>query len=402
MKIKDNSTEINLTPHLAQTIVDRTMQILERNINIMDEEGVIIGSGNEDRINTLHEGARQVIVEGQKLNISKLEAEELKGVKPGINLPIHFNGNVIGVVGITGVPAEVEKYGGLVKMTAELMLQQAFYLQRLQLAEQAEEHFIKELLNRDLDSKDNVMYSRAEALGYNINQQFWVSILEVTNLWDELLRRSNGKNETELHQYIKRIKEEIETFFIAKLTKRVFHLSGERFVIINYEQEQMERGIEEILKNKVELVARLKNKFNFNCKIGVGGVRKGLIGIKESFAEGVEAVNLGKRFYPSKDIYHIEDLKLERMVKELPNQIREYFANILPLDNQFRDSLEAYFSNNLNISETARTLHLHRNSVIYRLEKIKESTGLDPKKFDDAVSLKLMLLCQIFRGKKER
>ncbi|SJZ36678.1 CdaR family transcriptional regulator [Selenihalanaerobacter shriftii] len=395
MEIIETNSEINLTSHLAQTIVNRTMQILERNINIMDETGMIIGSGNAERVNTLHEGAREVILEGKELKISKQEAERLKGVKPGINLPIHFNGKIIGVVGITGIPKEVEKHGGLVKMTAELMLQQAFYLQRLQLEEQAEEYFIKELLNGDLDLKNALIYDRAEALGYNIKQHLFVSILEVINLWDELLTNSNNRGEAELHQYIKRIRESIEKFFSRQTATKVFHLTGKKFIIISYENEEV-RVLEDILKAKKRLVDRLKNRFKVDCRIGIGRVREGLLGIKKSFEEGLEAINLGKKFYSSKEVYHIEDLKLERMTKQLPVQVRKNFADILPLDHQFRQSLEVYFSNNLNISETARNLYLHRNSIIYRLERIKEITGLDPKSFDDAVCLKLTLLCHMF------
>jgi carbohydrate diacid regulator len=122
----------HLTPQLAQTIVDRTMEIVDYNINIMNQNGVIIGSGDEGRINDLHEGAKQVIKTGQPLQISKQDEKELAGSKPGINLPINLNEETIGVVGITGTPEVVANYGGLVKMTVELMLQQAFYLEQEQ------------------------------------------------------------------------------------------------------------------------------------------------------------------------------------------------------------------------------------------------------------------------------
>ncbi|MHC2994187.1 MAG: hypothetical protein IBV53_01585 [Candidatus Atribacteria bacterium] len=110
---------MKITHKLAQNIVDKTMSILERNINIMDENGVIIGSGDRSRLNQYHEGAAQVIKEGKKLEIYSNDINHLVGAKPGINLPIEHNNKIIGVVGITGEPNEVSPFGEVIKMTVE-------------------------------------------------------------------------------------------------------------------------------------------------------------------------------------------------------------------------------------------------------------------------------------------
>ena len=98
---------MKITHKLAQDIVDKTMKILEKNINIMDENGVIIGSWDKSRLNQYHEGAAQVIKEGKKLEIYSKDINHLAGAKPGINLPIEHNNKIIGVVGITGEPNKV-------------------------------------------------------------------------------------------------------------------------------------------------------------------------------------------------------------------------------------------------------------------------------------------------------
>lgn len=107
---------------LAQDIVDRTMAILPYNVNVMDSQGLILGSGEPERINTRHEGAQLVLANGRVVEIDGQTAKHLKGVQPGINLPLLHDGRLIGVLGITGEPEGLRTYAELVRMTAEMLV----------------------------------------------------------------------------------------------------------------------------------------------------------------------------------------------------------------------------------------------------------------------------------------
>lgn len=109
---------------LAQDIVDRTMAILPYNVNVMDSQGLILGSGEPERINTRHEGAQLVLANGRVVEIDEPTACRLKGVQPGINLPLLHDQRLIGVLGITGDPALLRTYAELVRMTAEMLVSQ--------------------------------------------------------------------------------------------------------------------------------------------------------------------------------------------------------------------------------------------------------------------------------------
>src|SRR5690554_5011572 len=102
---------MRLTKELAQKIVDNTMDVLGKNINIMDHNGIIIGSGNKNRIDNYHEVANRVIESGKTYIIRDDMEKEFQGVKEGINLPIKFQEKIMGVVGITGDADEVTGYG---------------------------------------------------------------------------------------------------------------------------------------------------------------------------------------------------------------------------------------------------------------------------------------------------
>ena len=110
--------------------MDRTIDILGKNINIMNCNSIIIASSDKNRINTYHEGADLVIKKGRTVEISVEESERLKGTKPGVNIPLEFEHQLIGVLGITGPPNQVRNYGLLVKSLVELMYKEAINTER--------------------------------------------------------------------------------------------------------------------------------------------------------------------------------------------------------------------------------------------------------------------------------
>ncbi|MCK8816333.1 helix-turn-helix domain-containing protein [Natroniella sulfidigena] len=381
-----------LTAKLAQTIVDQTIEIVGENINIMNQDGVIIGSGNSARVGTLHEGAKFVIEKQEVFEIYEEDEERLKGVKPGVNWPIYFDDQIIGVVGVTGAPQDVEKYAGLVKMTAELMLQQNFYLKRLQFKEQAEEEFIKKLLDKKVDLTDQILKNRAESMGYRLDGEYIILLLELSNLWEGLLKNLQQNIDTKLQKIKQEIQDKVQTFYDQSEKVKVAHWEGEQFVILRIEMIDGQRS--RFSEQEAErLVEYLSSTTDFRCKIGVGDDKKGLDSVRESFEEALTALELGKKFYNKEEVYYYDDLLIEDLASSLSIDLRSKLTSDLPLAEPLAETLQVYFANDLNVSQTANQLFLHRNSILYRLNQIKEQTGLDPKKFTDLIKLKLGLLC---------
>lgn len=101
---------MKLTSELTLPIVERLLQIVNYNINIMDKHGMIVASGDVNRINHHHEGAMNVLSNRKEFIVNDSEFERWEGTKPGVNLPIEFYDDIIGVVGITGNPDKVYKF----------------------------------------------------------------------------------------------------------------------------------------------------------------------------------------------------------------------------------------------------------------------------------------------------
>lgn len=137
---------MQLNDALAHQIVSRAMKILSFSVNVMDERGLIIASGNPERLHQRHEGAVLALTENRVVEISEATARELKGVRPGINLPIAYQGELLGVIGISGDPDIVRAYAELVRMTAELILEQAALTEQLQWDKRHKEELVLQLI----------------------------------------------------------------------------------------------------------------------------------------------------------------------------------------------------------------------------------------------------------------
>ncbi|MCK4308450.1 MAG: helix-turn-helix domain-containing protein [Candidatus Atribacteria bacterium] len=405
---------MKITHKLAQSIVDRTMNILGKNINIMDENGVIIGSGDKNRLNQYHEGAAKVIKEGKKLEIYSKDINHLVGAKPGINLPIEHNNKIIGVVGITGEPNEVSPFGEVIKMTVEMMLQQEFLLKELQLEQQAQENFIHDLISGRIGSDSDLFITRGQIVGYDIlipRVALVMDIYQFEKTAKQSLQAFKGSKEGEIH--LQRLKNDvlktIKGIFVDTPQEIVSYTGGDKFVVLKTINL---KDSDEILRKKLFRIGKkIKNiisqKMKFKVTIGIGEYHKGNWGLSKSFKEATQALDVGSRLLGAGDIYHIDNLGIGRLLTEIKEESQQEFIektiystknNKEKKINKFLlETLQGFFDNNLSITQTAKALFIHRNTLLYRLERVKKITGLDPKKFDDAVLLRIALKMKIYQ-----
>ena len=136
-----------------------------------------------------------------------------------------------------------------------------------------------------------------------------------------------------------------------------------------------------------------------NVRVSYGNVIQELKDVSKSYKEAKMAMEVGKIFYAEKLVVSYGTLGIGRLIYQLPVNlckifIEEIFGDNVPtdLDEETLNTLNKFFENNLNISETARQLYVHRNTLVYRIERIQESTGLNLRSFDDALTFKIALM----------
>ncbi|KGT87657.1 CdaR family transcriptional regulator [Pantoea sp. JGM49] len=375
----------HLDARLAQDIVARTMQIIDSNVNVMDARGRIIGSGDRERIGELHEGALLVLSQGRVVDIDEAVAKHLHGVRPGINLPLRIDGEIVGVIGLTGQPAALRHYGELVCMTAEMMLEQARLLHMLAQDSRLREELVLNLIRSDTLSP--ALSEWAQRLGIDLNQPRVVAVVEVDS---GQLGVDSAMSELQHLQTLLTTPDRDNLIAIVSLTEMVV-LKPALNAHGRYDQDDHRRRVDQLLQ-------RMKESGQVRMRIALGNFFTGPGSIARSYRTARTTMMVGKQRMPEQRSFFYQDLVLPVLLDSLrggwqANELARPLAKLKANDNNglLRRTLVAWFSHNVQPSATARALFIHRNTLEYRLNRISELTGLNLGNFDDRLLLYVAL-----------
>ena len=152
----------------------------------------------------------------------------------------------------------------------------------------------------------------------------------------------------------------------------------------------------------------LKNELFIKTIIGIGTPAEHMRSLADSYKEAQTAIDVGKVFDTERSIINYENLGIGRLIYQLPTTLCEIFLSevfkksaIDSLDQETLFTINKFFENNLNVSETSRKLFVHRNTLVYRLEKIKKLTGLDLRQFDHAIVFKVALMVRKYLSSRD-
>ena len=162
---------------------------------------------------------------------------------------------------------------------------------------------------------------------------------------------------------------------------------------------EKEDDVETIEKTADMIVDMMNSEAMMNVRVAYGTVVGELREVSKSYKEATMAMDVGKIFYAEKSVISYAKLGIGRLIYQLPVNlckifIEEIFGDNVPydMDEETLTTINKFFENNLNVSETSRQLFIHRNTLVYRIEKLQKSTGLDIRVFDDALTFKIALM----------
>ncbi|KFZ38089.1 CdaR family transcriptional regulator [Shewanella mangrovi] len=365
---------------IAQKIVDRTMRIIQHNINVMNSQGIILGSGDKSRINTVHEGALLAISQNRAVTIDSGSLQSLQGVKPGVNLPLHYRGQIIGVVGITGEPAELGHYGELLKMTAEMMVEQANSLQLEQWHKRQREEFILQLLRHEGELPDS-MHAWAKQLDIDLTLPRVAAVIELSSATQA---PTTLKDVQMLLEYPQRNNLVAMTAMDQLVILKPAFLDGK-----SWDPQLEDQRIEKLL-------VRLPPDTKGRLKIALGHYFSGAGGLQRSYQTACETLTLGKQSAPEQTKYLYQEHALSVLLSGLSHDWRgqELATPFIKLQAQDRrgvlvKTLRVYLQHFDDQQRCAEALYIHRNTLRYRLEKIAEISGIDIASLDGLLQLYL-------------
>ena len=164
------------------------------------------------------------------------------------------------------------------------------------------------------------------------------------------------------------------------------------------------RDIEKIATN---IADTLSTEFYTKVAIGISTIVDNIKDLARAYKEAQVALDVGKVFETEKNIISYENLGIGRLIYQLPTTLCEMFlqevfkkGSLESLDRETLMTIQSFFENNLNVSETSRKLFVHRNTLVYRLEKIRKLTGLDLREFEHAITFKVALMVKKYLNSK--
>jgi len=189
----------------------------------------------------------------------------------------------------------------------------------------------------------------------------------------------------------------IQNLFPDKNKDFVFNITENDIVLVKEIKSTVESKDLENLARSIS--DTLSSEFYTRVNVGIGTAVTSVKELAKSFKEAQMALEVGKVFDTDKVIVSYDNLGIARLIYHLPTTLCDTFlhevfkrGSIESLDHETLFTIQKFFENNLNVSETSRKLFVHRNTLVYRLEKIKKLTGLDLREFDHAIVFKIALM----------
>lgn len=189
----------------------------------------------------------------------------------------------------------------------------------------------------------------------------------------------------------------IQNFFPDKTKDFVININENDIALIKEVRPNVDsKDLEKLAQS---ICDTLSTEFYCTAMVGIGACVTGIKELARSFKEAQVALEVSKVFDTELSIVSYDNLGIARLIYQLPTTLCEMFlhevfkkGSIESLDQETLFTIQRFFENNLNVSETSRKLFVHRNTLVYRLEKIKKLTGLDLREFDDAIVFKVALM----------
>ncbi|MCL2162971.1 MAG: helix-turn-helix domain-containing protein [Oscillospiraceae bacterium] len=199
----------------------------------------------------------------------------------------------------------------------------------------------------------------------------------------------------------------IQNLFPDRMTDFVVSVDAENTVLIK--EFQGNEDAKELSAIARTIIDTLNTESMIKAKVGIGTMVESINDIGRSFKEAQTALLVGGIFENEKSVISYNNLGIGRLIYQLPETLCRLFLDEVfdegtyeSLDNETILTIQKFFENNLNVSETSRLLYVHRNTLVYRLDKILKITGLDLRNFDDAIIFKVSMLVKRYLDKGER
>lgn len=400
---------MRITEEIAKEVIERIYPVVGKEISITNEKGVVVGSTDPRWIGQTYKEAIEVINRKEIIEVENKEGEW----DSGTNFPIFLGSEVIGVLWVTGRGEHIRDLGRIACVTIELLLMQRFSQTLENLKKQALDSFIGSFLRDSYYDWEDIA-SYIGLLGYDLFlprfavaigiPEYGVAIRNALRMMEESLTTRPLRYDVK-----ERVISICRSFTKPEKGDIIAHVGGGLFMILKVEDKC--RLANYVDKTEVlwleKILSRLQDEMKVSAYAGVGSCANAVAGIRVSFKEALSALEIGillSRFGLQSKIFFYEDpiVRLGNMLRSADPKLKTCFVkgilkDILN-DRELLDTLRVYIASDMNAGVASQNLFVHKNTLFYRLRKIKKLTGFDPQKPTDAFYLWLALWIEPFVG----
>lgn len=354
---------ITITQELAQKIVESVKDVCTYDVNFINPQGIIFASTNEKRIGNFHEAGRDSAKRQQTIEV--IEDDNFLGTQKGVNIPFIYKGELCAVIGISGEPDKVRKYAYLAQKITSLLLRE----QELD----RQEHLQKTQLGQVIRS---IIHKEPSNPGY----------------LTEFLKKYHIDPDTEYRTILVKLNRNYNPADFSLIENSIhqsFAQTGSSLFTGDYSNEYILLLESARLEQCLPVFEQLSQRYAPLLQTGIGASFP-LMQQHNSYRSAQIAL---KSLFNQESLAVYDSLDLELLLSSVPQDIRTTFLKkaITQLSDKDRTLLETYFSCDMSLKQTCEMLYLHKNTLQYRLDKIRDTTGYNPRRFRDAVVLYMAL-----------
>lgn len=357
---------------IASKIVKDMKNIINQDLNFIDVKGTIIASTDSKRCGTKHEAALKCVSTNSVIVINS--DYEYIGSKKGINIPVHLDNEIVGIIGITGDRNEVEKYGKIIKSMTEILIKEAWLKEMSMKKREYNRNVIETLLFSNHKNID--FYS-------SVKQPYSVIVGNIDNKFE---------NNEDLYKILEA--------HLSFSKKNIFTITSNEIIILMNENHK--KYIRDIV---IGIQTRLVECFKFNFKFGIGKlVENNINDFKKSYLEGKNALQYITNFETDKNVVLYSELDLGIFFPSLDSYkisefLKKVFKNLSEKEiESFYEIFLVYKNNNGSIKEASEELYMHKNTLQYQLNKLEKLTGYNPRKLKDFTVLDIAFALKKFNN----
>ncbi len=384
--------------NVAQIIVKAASKTLSFPLSLSDKDGYIVGATDKNRIGTFHPDSKKVISNGENIIYNHKDVLGLDNVFPGVSVPLVFHNQRVGVLGLIGDPNEVKHYAELAKHYVELMWQEIFHKELADLKKEVDDTYLQYLILNDMQDEARVV-QYSEALKIKPDDNYFCFII---NLGDYFINNLDKNNASLAINNIKEniIYDILNYYPNYGTTKTVYLNTGKLTVLKSASKEEYLEFMNSFSENSSNFIDKLHTRGLTEVKVSIGKLSPNIQSIQSSYQEANDLLDFSKKARSKQNIFSYYDWNI--LAEILPYKMNNTFkikvdVRLAPLikDRNYEDlqiSFLTYCEQNMNISEAAKKLFIHRNTLIYRLKRLEKLTNIDTNQFKQCMVLYNLLI----------